>query len=72
MRRLHFYDRKCARCGKIIHRLDCTGESQVYSPRKPYTLCEPCYLAEDAEIETAGTNKLPEVIAAYERTLSAD
>ena len=68
MRRVGYYARSCARCGTRIKDGDCTGESQLYSPERAYTLCEPCWLKEDAEIEDAGTNKLPELLATYERT----
>lgn len=66
MRLLHI--RICARCGRAIKEGECTGESQLYSPRRAFILCEPCWLKEDAEVEEAGTNNLPDLLATYSLT----
>lgn len=55
----------CSRCGRPLRNVKCTGESQLYSPNKAYELCEPCWLKEDSEIEEAGTNNLPDILATY-------
>lgn len=55
----------CARCGKVLDDGACTGESQLYSPNTAFTLCEPCWLKEDAEIEEYGTNDMPELLKTY-------
>jgi recombinational DNA repair protein (RecF pathway) len=60
---------RCARCGKWIKHGETTGESQLFSPTKAYTLCEPCWLEEEVEIEAEGTNAMPAVIASYEDNL---
>lgn len=56
---------RCANCKQTIAEPDCGSESSVYSPYQSFTLCEPCWLEEDAEIDTKGTNELPHRIARY-------
>ena len=53
----------CARCKKTMMEHESTGESGIY--RSCHILCEPCFFAEDAEIDAAGTNDLPETLAKY-------
>jgi len=61
----------CARCGRYIGNATSTGESSLYNPGPVgILLCEPCFHAEDAEIEAAGRNDLPETLRAYRRTLA--
>lgn len=60
---------RCARCGKWMKYGETEGESGIYSPHKSYTLCEPCFFDEDAQIEEAGTNNLPDTLAKYEENL---
>lgn len=55
----------CARCGKYIRDGETTGESGLYSPKRAFTLCEKCWLEEDAEIEKNGSNDMPSVVASY-------
>ena len=72
-RYLHLDEREtCARCCKSIRPDETTGESGLYSPSRSFTLCEPCFFAEDAEIEEKGTNNMPDVIASYVENLRAD
>lgn len=59
-----YYLGKCAGCGCPIYQHMTTGQSGLYSPQRHYTLCEPCFFAEDTEIETRGNN-LPDLIAIY-------
>lgn len=60
----------CARCRKRVDQLkDCLGESGLYSPNRAFTLCEQCFLDEDAEIERAGTNDIPERLQEYKANL---
>lgn len=61
----------CARCGKFVRDEECQGESGIYSPNRIFMLCEPCFEAEDAEIDEAGTNDLPERLEQYKRRLLA-
>lgn len=60
---------RCARCGKPIKHGEAIGESALYSPERAFTLCEPCFLDEDAEIEAAGTNNNPDMIERYKDNL---
>lgn len=54
---------KCPRCKKhTLDRTDC-GESSLYGSF--HEICEPCFHDEYAQIEEAGTNDLPDVLAAY-------
>lgn len=61
----------CASCGKHLTGHECTGESGIYSPNETFTLCEPCFLAEDAAIDARGDNDWPEEVARYRRVLAA-
>lgn len=62
----------CARCRiKVDPYKDCLGESGLYSPNRAFTLCDPCFLAEDAEIDAAGSNDIPERIEMYRANLRA-
>ena len=69
MRRLGYYNRMCARCRCNLYEQDCTGESGLYSPNRAFTLCEPCFFDEDAEIEKEGTNDLPLRIEQYRENI---
>jgi hypothetical protein len=60
---------RCARCTALIGDSEARGESQLYSPERAFTLCEPCFLEEDAEIEVAGTNANPDLIERYKDNL---
>ena len=54
---------KCPRCKKyVLNRSDC-GESSLYGSR--HIICNQCFEDEDAEIEEAGTNDLPAILASY-------
>lgn len=54
---------RCPRCKMmVLNRRDC-GESGIY--RSSHVICEPCFHAEDREIEECGTNNLPERLASY-------
>lgn len=53
----------CARCRKNILQGETTGESSIYQSN--HILCEPCFFAEDAEIEERGTNDLPDTLNKY-------
>jgi hypothetical protein len=55
----------CARCRSSIGEHETDGESGIYSPDREFILCEACFLEEDAEIETEGTNNLPDRIKQY-------
>jgi PP-loop superfamily ATP-utilizing enzyme len=60
----------CARCRIRVDQIaDCLGESGLYSPNRAFTLCEPCFLEEESEIDERGTNDIPERIEAYRRNL---
>lgn len=61
----------CARCGRYLGDSDPIGESAIYNPgqNNGIDLCEPCWDAEDAEIEAAGTNDLPDTLAKYRENL---
>lgn len=62
----------CARCRiKVDQMLDCLGESGLYSPHRAFTLCEPCFLEEEVEIDQAGGNNLPSRIEMYRANLRA-
>lgn len=62
----------CARCRIKVDQLrDCLGESGIYSPNRAFTLCEPCFLEEEREMDAAGTNDLPERIEMYRFNLKA-
>ena len=53
----------CPRCKqRVLDRNDC-GESSLYRSR--HLICNPCFHAEDAQIEQEGTNDLPLVLASY-------
>lgn len=53
----------CPRCKKRVLDHDSYGESGIY--RSMHRLCMPCWEAEDAEIDEAGTNDLPGTLATY-------
>lgn len=53
----------CARCKKYVRTGEPEGRSAIYG--SSHDLCEPCFFAEDAEIEERGTNNLPETLAKY-------
>lgn len=55
----------CANCRKDLSTVDCTGESGIYSPNRPFELCEPCWNDEDKMIDETGTNDHPELIEKY-------
>jgi hypothetical protein len=55
----------CDCCGVEIRFPQTECESQLYSPHHAYTLCEFCSRKEDSEVEKAGTNNLPELLATY-------
>lgn len=59
--------RFCVRCRWPLGRS--TGESALYSPHREFTLCEPCFFEEDAQIEAAGTNNLPEQVERYRQNI---
>lgn len=62
----------CARCGAFIRNARVTGTPSLYNPGgDEILLCEPCFFDEGAEIEAAGTNDLPDRLAAYHRTLAS-
>lgn len=63
----------CARCRMRVDQIrDCLGESGIYSPTgRAFTLCEQCFLDEDAEIDRAGTNDIPERLDEYRANLRA-
>jgi hypothetical protein len=62
----------CAGCGGYIANARETGVSGLYFPgMNSILLCKPCYDAEDATIETTGTNNMPDLLAHYLRTLAA-
>lgn len=53
----------CPRCKRnVLDIADC-GESGLYQSQ--HLLCVPCWLAEDKEIDAAGTNDLPETLKSY-------
>lgn len=68
---MHYANGKmCARCRKRVDEYkDCLGESGIYSPNRAFTLCEPCFLAEDAEIDANGSNVMPARIEEYRLNL---
>lgn len=59
----------CAGCRVSLRYEDCQGESGLYSPNRAFTLCEPCFLAEDKEIDDRGSNEWPERIEQYRQNL---
>ena len=62
----------CARCRIRVDQLrDCLGESSIYSPNRAFTLCEPCFLEEEQEIDAQGSNDLPQRIEMYRANLHA-
>jgi len=62
----------CARCRKPVDQSECLGESGIYSPTgRAFTLCEQCFLDEDMEIDSAGTNDIPELLDEYRANLRA-
>lgn len=53
----------CPRCKeRTLDPSDC-GESSLYGSN--HLLCNPCFEAEDMDIEEAGTNDLPEILIRY-------
>jgi len=64
---------KCARCGKYLKDHETTGESAIYNPTGPkIILCEGCFFDEDAEIEEAGTNNLPDTLKRYNSAIKGE
>jgi hypothetical protein len=61
----------CARCRIRLRDEDCQGESGLYSPNRPFTLCEPCFEDEDREIDLAGQNEIPQRLTEYRENLRA-
>jgi hypothetical protein len=63
----------CARCRiKVNQDRDCLGESGIYSPTgRAFTLCEPCFLEEDEEMNGERGNDLPERLDMYRANLRA-
>lgn len=61
---------KCANCGCYLPWSATSGESSIYSPGEPFTLCEPCFFGEEDLIEERGTNVIPERIEHYRATLA--
>lgn len=63
----------CARCRiKVDQDRDCLGESGIYSPTgRAFTLCEPCFLEEDEEMNGDRGNDLPERLDMYRANLKA-
>ena len=65
----------CARCGNDIYNANATGVSSIYNAEdsdfagKYILLCEPCFFAEEAQIDSDGTNNLPLVLDRYRSTL---
>lgn len=60
----------CARCCDQLWPGATTGESALYSPDRPFELCEPCFFAEEALIDEQGTNNLPDELRRYRENLS--
>lgn len=54
---------RCPRCKQRVNLMDSYGESQIY--QSYHRLCFPCWDDEAKEIDEAGTNDLPETLAAY-------
>lgn len=55
----------CAACKGWRGSRDAEGESQLYSPHRKFTLCEPCWEDEDAMVDETGTNDHPAILARY-------
>ncbi|ABF71343.1 p095 [Rhizobium phage 16-3] len=53
----------CARCKVHFRDVRSSGSSSLYG--SDHTLCEPCFFAEDAQIDEEGTNNLPDTLASY-------
>lgn len=54
---------QCPRCKQYsLDPADC-GESGLYGSN--HLICNPCFDAEDEEMEEAGTNDLPKTLALY-------
>lgn len=43
----------------------CSGESSLYSPKREFILCEPCWIDEDRFIDDKGDNDHPQIVEAY-------
>ena len=54
---------KCPRCKEFVLDAHNNGTSSLY--RSNHTICVPCFHAEDEQIETEGTNNLPDVLESY-------
>lgn len=54
---------ECPRCKQHILDIHCYGESSLYMAN--HIICEPCFHVEDDEIESLGTNNLPETLTSY-------
>ena len=55
----------CCACGHQIRFPEPEWESSLYSNGVKYLLCEPCGFTEEREINRAGTNNIPELLATY-------
>ncbi len=64
-------DITCARCRRFVRDMECQGESGIYSVNRSFMLCEPCFDAEDKQIDRAGTNDIPELVEEYRANLRA-
>ena len=60
----------CPRCTLWIADGKTTGESGIYGSHDVLDLCEPCFFAEEDEIEERGTNDLPDTLSAYRRNMN--
>lgn len=54
---------RCAACKRQIRDRETQCESSLYGSR--HILCEPCGQSEETQIDTAGTNNLPELLSTY-------
>lgn len=69
MRDFNRFTAMCARCRQGLRGGQSTGESGLYSPGRAFTLCEPCFFAEEEETEDRGTNNLPDRLEQYRENL---
>lgn len=53
----------CPRCKQRCLNPNDNGDSSLYGSR--HVICVPCFFEEEREIDTLGTNNLPEVLAKY-------
>lgn len=61
----------CANCRAPLRREMTMGQSSLYSPEEDFTLCEPCWMAEQRLIDDEGTNNLPLVLEHYRQNFDA-